>query len=91
MNHHSIDPETGIRPISEWGPECRRGFVSDSRFGQDERVPAHLLILPQFALFVDAQLPLLKHHEFMYVGKAYPGELLNRLEPTAKFRNPSPG
>jgi hypothetical protein len=30
---HSIDPKTGIRPISEWGPECARGFVSDARFG----------------------------------------------------------
>ena len=27
------DPETGIRPISQWGPECSRGFVRDARFG----------------------------------------------------------
>ena len=31
MNKH-IDPKTGIRPISEWGSECGRGFVSDARF-----------------------------------------------------------
>jgi hypothetical protein len=24
---HSIDPETGIAPLSEWGPECQRQFV----------------------------------------------------------------
>jgi len=30
-NHH-IDPATGIWPISEWGSECGRGFVSDARF-----------------------------------------------------------
>ena len=29
----SIDPETGIAPISEWGNHCARGFVSDARFG----------------------------------------------------------
>jgi len=28
-----IDPETGIRPIAQWGPECSRGFVRDARFG----------------------------------------------------------
>jgi hypothetical protein len=22
----SVDPETGIKPISEWGQECRRGL-----------------------------------------------------------------
>lgn len=27
-----IDPATGIFPICEWGAECRRGFVSNSRF-----------------------------------------------------------
>ena len=26
-----IDPETGIWPKEEWGPECSRGWVSDSR------------------------------------------------------------
>ena len=30
----SIDPETGIKPIAEWGPECARGFVSDARFSR---------------------------------------------------------
>ena len=30
----SIDPETGIRPIAEWGPECARGFVSNARFSR---------------------------------------------------------
>ena len=29
-----IDPKTGILPISEWGPECGRGFVRDERFGK---------------------------------------------------------
>jgi hypothetical protein len=29
---HSIDPETGIWPIREWGNSCYRGFVSESRF-----------------------------------------------------------
>jgi hypothetical protein len=29
----SIDPETHIKPIREWGPECSRGFVRDARFG----------------------------------------------------------
>ena len=28
-----INPETGIWPICEWGYECMRGFVSNSRFG----------------------------------------------------------
>lgn len=28
-----IKPETGIWPTCEWGYECQRGFVSDSRFG----------------------------------------------------------
>ncbi len=27
------DPKTGIAPIHEWGWECGRGWVSDSRFG----------------------------------------------------------
>jgi hypothetical protein len=27
-----IDPATGIWPVSEWGSECGRGFVSDERF-----------------------------------------------------------
>lgn len=26
------DPQTGIKPISEWGGACKRGFVSDARF-----------------------------------------------------------
>jgi len=30
----TIDAETGIWPISEWGAECARGFVSDSRFAR---------------------------------------------------------
>jgi len=29
-----IDTETGIRPISEWGWECGRGFVSEERFAR---------------------------------------------------------
>ncbi len=29
----SIDPQTQIKPISEWGKECARGFVRDARFG----------------------------------------------------------
>lgn len=33
-DRHTIDPETGIWPIAEWGSECGRGFVSDARFGQ---------------------------------------------------------
>jgi hypothetical protein len=34
-----IDPATGIWPISEWGSECGRGFVSDARFARGgERV-----------------------------------------------------
>ncbi len=28
-----INPETGIWPVSDWGNECMRGFVSSSRFG----------------------------------------------------------
>lgn len=32
MKEHTIDPKTGIFPISEWGPACARGFVGDSRF-----------------------------------------------------------
>lgn len=28
-----IDPATGIWPISEWGWECARGFISNARFG----------------------------------------------------------
>jgi hypothetical protein len=28
-----IDPKTGILPIHEWGEECGRGWVSESRFG----------------------------------------------------------
>jgi len=31
-----LDPKTGIWPMSEWGVECQRGFVSDSRFGSDQ-------------------------------------------------------
>lgn len=34
-----INPETGCWPISEWGPECGRGFVSNERFARGgERV-----------------------------------------------------
>jgi len=28
-----LDPATGILPVCEWGAECARGFISDSRFG----------------------------------------------------------
>jgi hypothetical protein len=28
---HTIDPETGIWPIREWGAACGRGFVKNSR------------------------------------------------------------
>ncbi len=38
MRRKSVDPKTGIAPISEWGPECGRGFVRDARFGRNERV-----------------------------------------------------
>lgn len=31
-----LDPETGIRRIKDWGPECARGFVRDSRFGSGQ-------------------------------------------------------
>lgn len=31
-----INPETGIWPISEWGYGCKRGFVSDARFGSGQ-------------------------------------------------------
>ena len=24
---------SAVKPISEWGPECSRGFVRDARFG----------------------------------------------------------
>lgn len=34
----SRDPKTGIYPIAEWGWECARGFVSDSRFSSTDRV-----------------------------------------------------
>ena len=30
----TIDPKTGVWPISEWGTECGRGFVSNARFAQ---------------------------------------------------------
>jgi hypothetical protein len=30
---HTIDPQTGIWPISEWGSACGRGFVCNPRFG----------------------------------------------------------
>lgn len=35
---HSIDPETGIWPIREWGAACGRGFVSAARFGANSQV-----------------------------------------------------
>jgi hypothetical protein len=35
---HTIDPETGIWPIAEWGASCYRGFVSDSRFSSTAQV-----------------------------------------------------
>jgi hypothetical protein len=34
-----INPATGIWPTSEWGPACRRGFVSNERFGSGPVVP----------------------------------------------------
>jgi hypothetical protein len=37
--HQHIDPATGIWPTREWGAACRRGFVSDSRFGAGQVVP----------------------------------------------------
>jgi len=33
--NRTIDPETRIWPISEWGYECGRGFVSEARFAGD--------------------------------------------------------
>jgi len=35
---HTIDPKTGIWPISEWGYECARGFVRDARFSATDQV-----------------------------------------------------
>lgn len=35
-DHPKIDPATGIKPISEWGSSCHRGFISDSRFGSGQ-------------------------------------------------------
>jgi hypothetical protein len=35
---HTIDPETGIWPMSEWGSACYRGFVSDARFSSTSQV-----------------------------------------------------
>lgn len=29
-----LNPATRTLPIHEWGSECRRGFVSDSRFAR---------------------------------------------------------
>jgi hypothetical protein len=34
---HTIDPETGIWPISEWGASCGRGFVNNSRSGTNRK------------------------------------------------------
>jgi hypothetical protein len=31
---HTIDPKTGILPMSEWGAECARGFVSNAHFAR---------------------------------------------------------
>jgi hypothetical protein len=31
---HTIDPETSIWPMAEWGASCGRGFVSNSRSGR---------------------------------------------------------
>jgi hypothetical protein len=38
---HTIDPETGIWPISEWGFEALRGFISNERFARpgDKVIP----------------------------------------------------
>lgn len=33
-----VKGEGGVLPISEWGAECGRGFVSDSRFSATDRV-----------------------------------------------------
>jgi hypothetical protein len=33
-----IDPTTRIRPTSEWGAWCERGFVSNARFSSTDRV-----------------------------------------------------
>jgi hypothetical protein len=38
MKSHTIDPKTGIWPMSEWGSACQRGFVSDSRFSPSDTV-----------------------------------------------------
>jgi hypothetical protein len=35
---HTTDPRTGIRPISQWGASCGRGFVSNARFGPNQPV-----------------------------------------------------
>lgn len=35
----TVDPETKIWPIKEWGSECGRGFVGNARFaGAGDRV-----------------------------------------------------
>ena len=31
---HTINPETGIWPIREWGAACSRGFVGSERFAR---------------------------------------------------------
>ena len=31
-----VDPETGIRPMDQWGNACYQGFVSDARFGSGQ-------------------------------------------------------
>ncbi len=38
MAEYERDPETGIRPISAWGSECARGFVSNARFSSTDTV-----------------------------------------------------
>ena len=32
-------PLTKVKPISDWGPECARGFVRDARFGPGQVIP----------------------------------------------------
>jgi len=33
MTQERKDPQTGIKPIADWGKECARGWIRDSRFG----------------------------------------------------------
>ena len=38
MAEYDRDPDSGILPISAWGSECARGFVSNARFSPSDTV-----------------------------------------------------